>query len=1219
MAHPLHDLVAQPIEQLARRVENILDEDNQAQILGPRMVPALGTGPPRALVKLALLNDCLRVIESAVAADRGTARDKVEAVYPLLKAIAAVYARVRRDYQPFARLTAATVSRFLKFHYRDSRVFGNACEKTRWLGRDVCHRAAALGRTPDLLAAYERMTAGLMQYLLHPTPAPPPAPEVESEEVALGAGAEVAPQPPGEQAPTSSAIRRYEGFNVEDSDDQIALAPPPPAATAPPSNVSLRPEEPVLAEEEPVVAEVDEIEPAAELAEEASPPLTSPAAFDTVREEVPPTWMVPAPAAEPGVAPAAPPPPERAAAEEVAEEILLEEEPVLAEAEESGQEPVEDLAPVATEEVPPPPATAHESETEAVSPAVPLSLLEPPEEAAEPEPAAEAEPLPLESDDASEEVAEEILLDESVLTEAQEPVQGPAEEVPLLPAAAPDSEPEALSPAAPFWAVDQLAQAEPEPAEAVEPPPASPFAFDGGEEVPPVEDLPAEPAEAPFGGSDAVAEEVAEEILLDESVLTEAQEPVQGQAEEVPLLPATAPESEPEALSPAAPFWAVDQLAQAEPEPAEAVEPPPASPFAFDGGEEVSPVEDLSTEPAEAPFGGGDAVAEEVAEEILLDESVLAVGPESAPPLASPVPPGAELEDVPLATPVWPPSPPEEPVPAAVVSAPPPEATPIIEEEAEAILLEEEATLAEEEPATRQAEQVEPPAPAPGEEATPPFASSDLFAESEEVPLAAPAWPPAEEAPVASAVVEPFPLESEPVAELEPAPLPTAEDDLDAAVAALLAEAEAPAPVPAAAEPPSAGETAEDHARRGATLRRQGDREQAITELEEAIRLDPAGSDPATSEWYSELARARAERGEPAALQALECYHLGRSYADRGVLGAVVACLEESLALDPRLPWAHNELARHLATWPVTARRDGPAAVRLATTACELSGGNCWVFLDTLAAAGAQAGDFQQAAVAAEKALAMAPPEEQAGIRARLQRYAAGQPPPGSAAAAGAGAVNFDPAEAEDEPSLCDNLAALEARLGLLHPRTLQALAALGRLCHRGGRYREAACLLKRAVRLEEKSRGRDEAAFAESLHLLGETYWRLERDADAVPCYEQALAIRQKVFGPDDPDVVESIHHLGRTYSRLGRLDEAERLYRQAVALREQTLGPDHPEVANVLCDLAELQSQRQRVHEACSLLEQALAIRTAALGADHEETARVQTRLQQLEAAGT
>jgi tetratricopeptide (TPR) repeat protein len=1309
MPHPLHDLVAQPIEQLARRVENILDESNQAQILGPKMLPALGTGPPRALVKLALLNDCLRVIESAVAADRATARDKVEAVYPLLKAIAAVYARVRRDYQPFARLTTATVSRFLRFHYRDSRVFGNACEKTRWLGRDICHRAAALGRDPDLLAAYERMTGGLMQHLLHPTPAPapPPAPEIESEEVALGAPAP-AVQPPGEQGPTSSAIRRYEGFNVEDSDDQIALAPPPPSVPPPEEPAAVaEAEEPVLAEEEPVLAEEAATEPPPELAE--APPAEPP---DEVAEQEPAEEMPAAPA-EPLLAD------DNAAVEEAAESILLEEEAIPAEAEEPIQEavepPAEEVAePEAAEEVAPPfafgtepePAPVEEMpaeppslasdtiagevaeeillEEEAVlaEPEVPEQAPEPiedlapiPAEVAEPEPVEEAVPPPaspfafdsereeappvsapaeempsvpaeppsLEGEAVAEELAEEILLEEeTILAEPEQPAPG-QEAIEERVSAPTDEVSPPESPA--FWPVDLPTESvEPEATEAAPPPLESPFAFDSQREEAPAEEMPVAPAE-----------EVAEEILLEEeSILAEPVQPPEPVEEQAAAPPDEIPPPE------AAPFWPVDLPTEiVEPEPAEEAVPPPESPFAFDSQrEEASPVSAPVEEMPVVP-------AEEAVEEILLEEEAILTGPEEPDQqqvpiedlgpvpteellLASPVPPGAELEDVPLAMPVWLESPPEEPVPSAAVVSPEtlPEETQFIEEEAEAILLEDEATLAEEPPAAqegKQVEQAEADTTLPGEEAALPFAPADLFTEAEEVPLATPVWPPPEEeVPLASGLVEPLPLESEPVAEaeaeplllgeaeilseepaplaepvseLEPASFPTADEDLDAAVAALLAEAEVPPSAPVAEELPAAVETAEDHARRGATLRLQGDHYQAVAELEEAIRLDPAASDPATSEWYSELALARAERGEPAPLQALECYHLGRGYAETHALGAVLACLEEAAALDPRLPWAPNELARHLATWPVAALRDGPAAVRLATTACEL-GGDCWVFLDTLAAAHAQAGNFKQAVTTAEKALGLAPPEQQADVRARLQRYTAGQPLPGSGASAGA--AKLDPADAEDEAALCRTLAALEARFGLTHPRTVQGLAALGRLCHREGRYREASCLLKRAVRLEEKSRGRDEALFAESLHLLGDAYWRQERYAEAVPCYEQALDIRQKVFGPDDPDVVESIHHLGRTYARLGRLAEAETLYRQALALREQTLGPDHPEVANVLCDLAELQSQGNRAGEARSLFQQALAIRTSALGSDHEETARVQTRLQELEAAG-
>lgn len=86
-------------------------------------------------------------------------------------------------------------------------------------------------------------------------------------------------------------------------------------------------------------------------------------------------------------------------------------------------------------------------------------------------------------------------------------------------------------------------------------------------------------------------------------------------------------------------------------------------------------------------------------------------------------------------------------------------------------------------------------------------------------------------------------------------------------------------------------------------------------------------------------------------------------------------------------PATLNELAHLLASCPEDGCRDGKRAIELATRACGITGDRKPEYLDTLAMAHAEAGDFSRAVEVAGRALAMAAGAEQAEFADRLERY----------------------------------------------------------------------------------------------------------------------------------------------------------------------------------------------------------------------------------------
>ncbi|MEX0676821.1 MAG: tetratricopeptide repeat protein [Pirellulales bacterium] len=108
----------------------------------------------------------------------------------------------------------------------------------------------------------------------------------------------------------------------------------------------------------------------------------------------------------------------------------------------------------------------------------------------------------------------------------------------------------------------------------------------------------------------------------------------------------------------------------------------------------------------------------------------------------------------------------------------------------------------------------------------------------------------------------------------------------------------------------------------------------------------------------------------------------------------------EALRLQPELSfetrtytWANN-LAWLLATSPESELRDGPEAVRLAKLACQIAQDNDPGALDTLAAALAEVGRFQEAIEACKRAIELAPEQAKLvkSVKDRLKLYEASQP-----------------------------------------------------------------------------------------------------------------------------------------------------------------------------------------------------------------------------------
>ena len=198
---------------------------------------------------------------------------------------------------------------------------------------------------------------------------------------------------------------------------------------------------------------------------------------------------------------------------------------------------------------------------------------------------------------------------------------------------------------------------------------------------------------------------------------------------------------------------------------------------------------------------------------------------------------------------------------------------------------------------------------------------------------------------------------------------------------------------------------AEAHHNLGRALAATGQLDEAVSHFEKAIAINPS-----FAEAFTDLGCALTEAGQfaqaiarlqsalalkPNLAEAHEC--LGEAlYISQARTQEALAHWREALRLDPNYAPAMNEAAHALAASPEASDRNGAEAVKLAERAVEVSGGQDPDYLDTLAAAYAEAGRFPDAIAAAHKALDLAAQQHLGelveALNARIKLYEAQKP-----------------------------------------------------------------------------------------------------------------------------------------------------------------------------------------------------------------------------------
>jgi tetratricopeptide (TPR) repeat protein len=175
--------------------------------------------------------------------------------------------------------------------------------------------------------------------------------------------------------------------------------------------------------------------------------------------------------------------------------------------------------------------------------------------------------------------------------------------------------------------------------------------------------------------------------------------------------------------------------------------------------------------------------------------------------------------------------------------------------------------------------------------------------------------------------------------------------------------------------------------------------DKAIEDYSEAIRLDPNNAAAFFGRGNIYAAKrdcqksiddfTEAIRLNPNSPWAFDCRGLGYA-ATKNYDKAIKDCTE-AVRLDPNQVNANNVLAWLLATCPKDGMRDGKRAVELATTACKSTQWKTAHCLETLAAAYAECGNFNEAITWQEKAIELGTPDKNKAQR-RLKLYQSGTP-----------------------------------------------------------------------------------------------------------------------------------------------------------------------------------------------------------------------------------
>lgn len=176
--------------------------------------------------------------------------------------------------------------------------------------------------------------------------------------------------------------------------------------------------------------------------------------------------------------------------------------------------------------------------------------------------------------------------------------------------------------------------------------------------------------------------------------------------------------------------------------------------------------------------------------------------------------------------------------------------------------------------------------------------------------------------------------------------------------------------------------------------------DKAVADYDQAIRLTPQDAAMYTARGHANFQLRRFDEALQDYSQVVKLLpDSAEAYADRGDAYRSLGQWEEAandfrqaVRLDNKLPHALQSAAWFVATCPDHRFRNAQLAVQAARRAVELRGEADYIYLDTLAAAYAENGDFDLATETVRRAIELAPQDNVQPLEQRLTLYEAKKP-----------------------------------------------------------------------------------------------------------------------------------------------------------------------------------------------------------------------------------